>query len=167
MTLTELNALPLPQLLQELTRCCGSSRWVEEMTTIFPVRNELTLLTEAENIWDNCSEQDWKEAFTHHPKIGDIDSLKERFASTSQWAEGEQAGVQKTTQQVLEELAEGNKEYEDKYGYIFIVCASGKSAEEMLSMLKLRLLNTPEDEMKIAMEEQDKITQLRLKKLLV
>jgi 2-oxo-4-hydroxy-4-carboxy-5-ureidoimidazoline decarboxylase len=166
MTLAELNALSYPQLAQELTRCCGSSRWVEEMKLIFPVRNESTLLNEAENIWNNCSEEDWKEAFTHHPKIGDIDSLKEKFASTSQWAEGEQVGVQKTTQQVLEELAEGNKEYEDKYGYIFIVCASGKSAEEMLSMLKLRLLNTPEDELNIAMEEQDKITKLRLQKLL-
>lgn len=166
MTLPGLNALPPTQLKEELKKCCGSSTWVQQMAGIFPVANEATLLNEAEFAWYDCKEEDWKEAFSHHPKIGDLQSLKEKFAGTSHWAEGEQAGVQKTTGQVLEALAEGNHLYEEKYGYIFIICATGMSAEEMLSLLQLRLLNSPEDEIKIAMEEQCKITKLRLKKLL-
>lgn len=166
MTLTQLNALPLPQLKEALIRCCGSCGWVTQMAAHFPMDSEQKLLNQAHLAWEGCSDEDAKEAFSHHAKIGDIELLKKKFTSTSQWAEGEQAGVQKTSQQVLEALAESNKEYEEKYGFIFIVCASGKSAEEMLSMLKLRLLNKPEDELLIAMEEQAKITRLRLKKLL-
>lgn len=166
MTLDELNALPEPQLRQELTRCCGARKWVDEMMTIFPVTKENILLNDAQEIWQECTEADWKEAFSHHPKIGDINSLKEKFAATAQWAEGEQAGIKHTSLQVLEAFAESNAVYENKFGYIFIVNASGKSAEEMLSMLKMRLLNTPADELKIAVEEQAKITRVRLKKLL-
>ncbi len=167
MTLDEINALPAAQLEQELTRCCGSRKWVQEMMTTFPTTRQNILLNDAAEIWQECSEEDWKEAFSHHPKIGDIDSLQEKFSATANWAEGEQEEVKHTSRQVLEAFAESNAEYEEKYGYIFIVNASGKSAEEMLSMLKLRLLNTPEDEIKIAMEEQNKITLLRLKKLLL
>ena len=88
MTLEELNALPAVQLEQELTRCCGSRRWVQEMMTTFPVSKTNILLNDAEEIWLECSEEDWKEAFAHHPKIGDIDSLQEKFAATANWAEG-------------------------------------------------------------------------------
>lgn len=166
MNIQQLNALPLPQLQQELARCCGATNWVKTMTGLFPVPDEKKLLTEAETAWQSCNEDDWKEAFSHHPKIGDLSSLKEKFSETSKWAEGEQEAVKHTTQQVLEALADGNRQYEKKFGFIFIVCASGMSAEEMLSLLTLRLLNTPEDEIQIAMEEQNKITALRLKKLL-
>lgn len=165
MTLSELNALPEEQLIEELTKCCGSTKWVNSMCTIFPVADINELLKEAEAIWQDCNEKDWKEAFTHHPKIGDLTALHERFASTSQWAEGEQEGIKHTTDQVLEAFAESNAAYEEKFGYIFIVCASGMLAEEMLSLLTLRMLNTPEDEIQIAMEEQNKITLLRLNKL--
>jgi len=166
MTLNDLNKLTPQQLTEELTKCCGSSRWVQNMSSIFPVANEQMLYEQAERIWFGRNEEDWQEAFTHHPKIGDISSLKEKFASTSKWAEGEQAGVAQTNEQVLEALAEGNRLYEEKFGYIFIVCATGKSAVEMLSMLQSRLYNLPEDEIKIAMAEQNKITLIRLKKLL-
>ncbi len=166
MTLTELNSLSESELKQALTRCCGSSNWVENMVSVFPVSSQQNLFNKAEDIWDGCTEEDWKEAFSHHPKIGDAQSLKEKFASTSQWAEGEQSGVQHTSDQVLEAFKTNNQLYEERFGYIFIVCATGKSAEEMLSMLTLRLLNSQEDEINIAMEEQNKITQLRLQKLL-
>ena len=166
MTLHEFNALPPNQLKNELTRCCGSAIWVNSMAAIFPVSTENHLLREADANWQDCSEEDWKEAFTHHPKIGDLSALEERFEATSIWAEGEQQSVKHTSRQVLEALAQINTEYEEKFGYIFIVCASGMSAEEMLSLLTLRLLNEPEHEILIAMEEQNKITQLRLKKLL-
>ncbi|MCW3106643.1 MAG: uraD [Segetibacter sp.] len=166
MTLTELNTLDKPLQKEALTKCCGAHAWVEKMIDIFPVYNVETLLNEGEKIWYQCNEDDWREAFTYHPKIGDINVLKEKFASTIKWAEGEQAAVKQTSNEVLEALAEGNKLYEEKFGYIFIVCATGKSAEEMLALLKERLPNKSEDEIKIAMEEQNKITKLRLQKLL-
>jgi 2-oxo-4-hydroxy-4-carboxy-5-ureidoimidazoline decarboxylase len=167
MTLTSLNNLPEPVLREQLRNCCGSTAWVEKMRKIFPVENEQVLYEEAENVWFSCVEADWLEAFRHHPKIGDVNSLREKFASTATWAEGEQAAVKQTTGDVIESLAEGNKQYEEKFGFIFIVCATGKSALEMLHLLKARLLNNRQDEIHIAMKEQMKITLLRLNKLLV
>lgn len=121
----------------------------------------------AEVVWKNqVDEADWREAFTHHPKIGDIDSLREKFTSTKAWAESEQKGAAEASEEILKNLASGNRKYEDKFGYIFIVCATGKSAAEMLALLKERLENDPEDEIAIAAEEQRKITQIRLEKLL-
>ncbi|GAA4354391.1 2-oxo-4-hydroxy-4-carboxy-5-ureidoimidazoline decarboxylase [Hymenobacter saemangeumensis] len=166
MTLQQLNTLPKPALAEELTKCCGATNWVNSMCEIFPVADEQTLFDKAKAIWYNLSEADWREAFTHHPKIGDVNSLKEKFASTSKWAEGEQGAVKQAGQQTLEDLAKGNEAYEQKFGYIFIVCATGKTAEEMLELLQTRLPNSPEEEIKIAMGEQDKITRIRLEKLL-
>lgn len=166
MTIAELNKSDTTQRKAALSKCCGAKHWIEKMDTIFPVASEETLLLEAERIWFQCSEQDWLEAFTHHPKIGDINSLKKKYAATIAWAEGEQSAVKQTSVEVLQALAEGNMTYENKFGYIFIVCATGKSAKEMLDMLLLRLNNNAEKEIKIAMQEQNKITILRLKKLL-
>jgi len=166
MTLRELNNYPPAALKEALSRCCGAANWIERMAAVFPVRDEQTLFSEAERIWLSCSESDWREAFTHHPKIGDIGALKEKFASTSQWAEGEQSAVRQTSDDVLRALAEGNAAYERRFGYIFIVCATGKRAEEMLALLQARLHNDPADEIKIAASEQNKITRIRLEKLL-
>jgi 2-oxo-4-hydroxy-4-carboxy-5-ureidoimidazoline decarboxylase len=166
MTLPELNELPVSELKARLCICCGSSAWVDEMTRIFPVESEESLLEQAAIIWFACSESDWEEAFAQHPKIGDIRSLREKFATTKEWVEGEQAGVSTASQLVLEALAEGNRRYEEKFGYIFIVCATGKSAGEMLEILQSRLPNSPEDEIQVAMQEQTKITKIRLEKLL-
>jgi 2-oxo-4-hydroxy-4-carboxy-5-ureidoimidazoline decarboxylase len=166
MTLTELNDLPPTGLADALRKCCGATAWVSAMLQIFPVADAETLLREATTSWYSLSEADWREAFTHHPKIGDLNSLKEKFASTSTWATGEQGAVTQAPQQVLEALAAGNEAYEQKFGYIFIVCATGKSAEEMLGLLQARLPNSPEEEIHVAMAEQDKITRIRLEKLL-
>jgi len=136
------------------------------MLPFIPADDLVELLEDAESQWWLCNEEDWKEAFTHHPKIGDLDSLKKKFANTAVWASGEQSGVNTATDVILNALAEGNRLYEEKFGYIFIVCASGKSAEEMLGMLNERLKNNPEDEIRIAADEQNKITLLRLEKLL-
>jgi 2-oxo-4-hydroxy-4-carboxy-5-ureidoimidazoline decarboxylase len=165
MTLHELNTLPREQLIEELTKCCGSSAWVNKMLPFFPADDLVELLEDAEEQWYKCSENDWKEAFSHHPKIGDIDSLKKKFASTAQWASGEQSGVNTASEQTIEALAAGNKKYEEKFGYIFIVCATGKTAEEMLGILASRLPNDPKEEIEIAADEQRKITRLRLEKL--
>jgi 2-oxo-4-hydroxy-4-carboxy-5-ureidoimidazoline decarboxylase len=166
MTLHELNTLPAQQLKEELTKCCGSSAWVNKMLPFFPADDLVELLEDAEEQWYLCGGNDWKEAFAHHPKIADTGSLKKKFASTAEWASAEQSGVNTATQKTIEALAGGNREYEKKFGYIFIVCATGKSAEEMLEILQSRLPNSPEEEMLVAADEQNKITKLRLEKLL-
>jgi 2-oxo-4-hydroxy-4-carboxy-5-ureidoimidazoline decarboxylase len=166
MTLHDLNMLPKPQLRQELEKCCGSSAWVERVMNFFPIEDLVELLEDAEEQWYKCSPEDWKEAFSHHPKIGDINSLRKKFAATANWAMGEQSGTSTAPEETIKALAKGNKEYEDKFGYIFIVCATGKSAEEMLAILQSRLPNEPEKEIEIAADEQNKITRLRLEKLL-
>ncbi|MFD2934283.1 2-oxo-4-hydroxy-4-carboxy-5-ureidoimidazoline decarboxylase [Spirosoma flavum] len=166
MTLSELNQLPDAQLKETLFTCCGSSSWINKLAKIFPVESKEMLFEQSDISWFACSESDWREAFTHHPKIGDINSLREKFANTKVWAEGEQSGVSVSSQQVLEDLSAGNRRYEEKFGYIFIVCATGKSAEEMLEILTARLPNSPEDEILIAMQEQNKIAKIRLEKLL-
>lgn len=166
MTLHELNILPKPQLKEELFKCCGSKTWVDKMLPFFPADDMVELLNDAEDQWYECSQADWMEAFTHHPKIGDIESLKKKFASTAQWAGNEQGAVNSASEETLKALAKGNDEYEKKFGFIFIVCATGKSADEMLALLNERLPNTKEEEINNAMEEQNKITLLRLQKLL-
>jgi 2-oxo-4-hydroxy-4-carboxy-5-ureidoimidazoline decarboxylase len=166
MTLHELNTLPRQQLKEVLLKCCGSSAWVDKMLPFFPADDLVELLEDAEEQWFLCSEADWKEAFAQHPKIGDIESLKTKFASTAEWTTVEQSGVTAASSETMQALAEANKEYEAKFGYIFIVCASGKSAEEMLAILQSRLQNSPEVETEIAADEQNKITKLRIEKLL-
>ena len=166
MTFHEFNILSKEQLIEELTKCCGSSAWVKRMLPFIPADDFVELLEDAEEQWYKCNENDWKEAFAHHPKIGDIDSLKKKFTSTALWASGEQSGINTASQKTIEALAEGNRKYEDKFGYIFIVCATGKSAEEMLETLESRLSNDPKEEIEIAADEQNKITKLRLEKLL-
>jgi 2-oxo-4-hydroxy-4-carboxy-5-ureidoimidazoline decarboxylase len=136
------------------------------MLPFIPADDMVELMEDAEEQWWQCSEDDWKEAFGHHPKIGDVESLTKKFASTAKWASGEQSGVSAASKETIEALAMGNRLYEEKFGYIFIVCATGRSAEEMLEILGSRLENNPEDEIKIAADEQNKITRLRIEKLL-
>jgi 2-oxo-4-hydroxy-4-carboxy-5-ureidoimidazoline decarboxylase len=165
MTLNEFQNLALNKQRELLLQCCGSSSWVNKMLTIFPVNDLDEVFNQANLKWHQCNQQDWLEAFEHHPKIGDINSLKEKFAHTGKWASDEQSGVNTANDKVLDDLAKGNNAYEKKFGYIFIVCATGKSAAEMLSILEARLPNDPADELKIAAEEQNKITKIRLQKL--
>ena len=166
MTLHELNLLPKEQLKAELFKCCGSQNWVNKMLPFFPADDMVELIYDAEDQWYECSDADWLEEFTHHPKIGEVESLSKEFASTAQSARSEQSAVSTASPQTIEALAKGNAAYKVKFGFIFIVCATGKSAEEMLQLLQARLPNTKEEEIKIAMDEQNKITQLRLQKLL-
>jgi 2-oxo-4-hydroxy-4-carboxy-5-ureidoimidazoline decarboxylase len=167
MSIQEINSLPKSALAEALQKCCGSTAWVGNMVAQFPVADAETLMQQATATWNRLSEADWREAFTHHPKIGgDVAALREKFTSTSTWAEGEQASVKQASQETLEALATGNTEYEQKFGYIFIVCATGKSAEEMLALLQARLPNKHAEEILIAAGEQNKITRLRLDKLL-
>lgn len=166
MTFAELNQLPENDLKEHLRQCCGSTRWVDRMAAEFPMEDTRHLMNAAELIWWELDHHDWLEAFSHHPKIGDIDSLRKRFAATREWAGTEQKGVESASEQILHRLADGNDRYEEKFGYIFIVCATGKTAGQMLELLEDRLDNDPEEEIKIAAGEQNEITKLRLEKLL-
>jgi 2-oxo-4-hydroxy-4-carboxy-5-ureidoimidazoline decarboxylase len=164
MTIAAFDHLEPEEKKALLLQCCGSSAWAEKMIKMPPVEDLIDLFEDAEEKWYKCSEQDWKEAFTHHPRIGDVEALRKKF-SADQFAGNEQGSVSHASEKTLELLAEGNKRYEEKFGYIFIVCATGKSADEMLEILNTRLQNTPGEEIKIAMDEQNKITKLRLEKL--
>jgi 2-oxo-4-hydroxy-4-carboxy-5-ureidoimidazoline decarboxylase len=148
-----------------LQACCGSTRWVERMLALRPFGATDILLSAARREWFALTPEDWKEAFTHHPKIGDREALRARFPATHQLSEREQAGMGTAPDQIIEALAQGNAAFERRFGYIFIVCATGKSAKEMLDLLTARLQNDPVTEVRIAAEEQAKITELRLNQL--
>lgn len=165
-TLSSFNQLPIETATKELFKCCGSTTWVNKLMANFPYENEAALFEQANDIWYNgVNQADYLEAFTHHPKIGDVESLKKKFASTSDWAGAEQSGVNSAKEQTIIELAAYNEKYYQKFGYIFIVCATGKSASEMLHLLKERVKHQPEEELAIAAGEQHKITLIRLRKL--
>ncbi len=166
MTVTVLNALSEQELREQLTICCGSSTWQDEIMRLRPFNDYDDLQEKSQRAWHATRETDWLEAFSHHPKIGDIESLKKKFASTQHLAGAEQSSVQHASEETLNRLAAGNDAYEKKFGFIFIVCATGKSADEMLRLLEERLPNDRATELQIAANEQHKITALRLKKLL-
>jgi 2-oxo-4-hydroxy-4-carboxy-5-ureidoimidazoline decarboxylase len=145
-----------------LSRCCAARRWVEAMLARRPFVSDARLLAIAREVWLGLGADDWREAFAHHPKIGDRAALAARFAATRELSLREQAGVRTAPDAVLDALERGNQIYQARFGYIFIVCATGKSADEMLSMLETRLTNPPEVEIRVAAEEQSQITALRL-----
>ena len=161
MTLSAFNNLENETAAAHLFACCGSVKWVAAMMREFPFLSEKKLVDQSTESWyQQCSEMDWRESFTHHPKIGDVKSLTEKFAGK------EQAGVGVASIDIIESLVQANADYEKKFGFIFIVCATGKSADEMLQLLLDRLKNTEEEELHIAMGEQQKITIIRFRKLL-
>ncbi|MFZ9886103.1 MAG: allantoicase [Myxococcota bacterium] len=163
-----LNQAPVDDVRDALLRCCGSHRFVEGALRGRPYKSRTHLFGHIEELWWHLGEGDWREAFTHHPRIGaDVAALRAKFASTSTWAEGEQAGVRSASEETLTQLAAGNEAYEARFGHLFIVCASGLSAEAMLSRLQSRLDNLPEVELRVAAAEQLAITRLRLDKLQV
>lgn len=160
-----INKLTAHEAAEAFNRCCGSKEWVARMLEKRPFPSIEKIFETANEIWWQLDQKDWLEAFSHHPKIGDLDSLKKKFAGTADLAASEQSSVSTAREETLQALAKGNKEYEEKFGYIFIVCATGKSPEEMLALLQQRLPNKEADEIKIAAEEQSKITRLRLERV--
>ena len=164
--LARLDALSPEERFDAFFRCCGSTRWARRMAAHgrFGSRTELHGL--ADHHWWDLADGDWHEAFTHHPRIGaDVAKLREKFAPTASWSAGEQSGVAAADEGTLEALAQGNRDYEARFGFLFIVCATGKSASEMLHLLQERIDNDPAAELRIAAGEQAKITHLRLEKL--
>jgi len=164
MTLAEFNALPAVQAETLLMNCCASARWTATVASQRPFATLETLRKAADSIWWKLDRADWLEAFSHHPQIGDKPATGSE--SARQWAAGEQSGTRTASEDVKERLARANRAYLEKFGYIYIVCATGKSAEAMLAILNQRLQNNAPSEISIAAEQQRLIMRIRLDKLL-
>jgi 2-oxo-4-hydroxy-4-carboxy-5-ureidoimidazoline decarboxylase len=161
-----LNALPEPEARQLLQRCCGATRWVDGMLVARPFASPGALFSRAEAVWSKLEAPDFLEAFAHHPEIGaDLQQLRQRFASTASLSESEQAGAAGASEETLLALRRRNRQYRERFGYSFIVCATGKSAAEMLALLEQRIGHEPATELAVAAAEQAKITRLRLEKI--
>jgi len=161
---TRLNQSAEEEARQGLLRCCGSQRWAEGMLQSRPFADDASVFEVAEAVWKDLSEEDWLEAFSHHPRIGERKLSTRAPAETRQWASQEQAGAARASAQTQEDLEEGNRIYEERFGHVFLICATGLSAPAMLASLRQRLGNDPETELGIAAGEQAKITRLRLQK---
>ena len=164
MRLEELNKLPTSDASHTFMQCCTSSTWVNKMVAARPFSDDAALKQAADDAWLGLTEQDYFEAFEGHPKIGDVSSLRAKYANTKELAGNEQGLVKEANDAVLEVLSQGNSDYEAKFGFIFIVCATGKSAQQMSDLLQARLPNNKAQELINAAEEQRKIFQLRITK---
>lgn len=166
MTFAEFNALPVSDAASLLQQCNAATQWYEAMSAARPFTDIAGMKQRAESIWAALSEADYLQAFEAHPMIGDVDSLRKKYADTKAMASGEQSGAANANEAVLTELAKLNHEYLTKFGFIFIVFATGKTAAQMLELLKARLPNSRTQEIANAAAEQLKITLLRIDKLL-
>jgi len=166
MRLEDLNQLPAAEANHTFMQCCTSSTWVNKMVAARPFSSALAIKKAADEAWQGLAEQDYFEAFEGHPKIGDVSSLRAKYANTKELAGNEQGLVKEANDEVLEVLSQGNADYEAKFGFIFIVCATGKSAKQMSDLLQARLPNNKAQELVNAAEEQRKIFQLRIDKAL-
>lgn len=161
-----LNSLPRAAAAEALRRACGSARWVEGMLAHRPFPSTDSLYARAAEEWRSATEADVLEALARHPQIGeDLAALRQRFPKTAGLSEREQAGVAGAAEQTLVALRDANAAYRARFGFTFIICATGKTAEEMLSALRQRLANDRRTELVTAAAEQAKITQLRLEGL--
>lgn len=166
MTIDELNRLSADEAEVLFLRCCGCPGWAKAMAAARPYRDLAAVHANARTAFAALDEAGWLEAFAAHPRIGDVESLRRKYADTKAWASGEQSGVQGAQEAVIQGLARGNTAYEQKFGFIFIVCATGKTAAEMLALLEARLPNDRAREITNAAREQEKITALRIDKWL-
>jgi 2-oxo-4-hydroxy-4-carboxy-5-ureidoimidazoline decarboxylase len=164
--LDQWNALPAQEAVREILPCCGSDAWATRIVSRRPVQDENSLLTVAGEIWAGLEEGDTLEAFRSHPRIGDSRVEKTVTPQSSSWSAREQEKAAAGDEILMTELKNGNLAYDKKFGRIFIVCATGKSAGEILEILRRRLDNDEATELQLAREEQRKIMQLRLKKWL-
>ena len=160
-----LNSLPDYAARSVLLNCCGSLRWATAMTQLRPFTDTKQLLDQHATIYASLTPEDWKEAFAAHPKIGE-EKNSISSGQAQRWSQQEQSAAATTSLPLRNALQRRNEEYHERFGFIFIVCASGKSAEEMLALLSQRLGNDPAHELELAAAEQKKITQLRLQKLI-
>jgi 2-oxo-4-hydroxy-4-carboxy-5-ureidoimidazoline decarboxylase len=161
------NGLEVELAVKEILPCCGSRAWAQALAARRPLEDESSLFRCSDEIWNGLPVEDWLEAFATHPRIGEHKAPSQASSQSAAWSKWEQKNVADAGEQVQSVLAEGNREYESKFGRVFLVCATGKSAPEILAILERRLQNNDATELREAVEEQRKITNLRLKKWLL
>jgi OHCU decarboxylase len=164
-TVTTFDSMPADEASDLLIACCGSRRWVEGMVSRRPFHVLGVLLGNADEVWNGLGPADWREAFAHHPRLGESTSAAPQDERARAWSAGEQAGMVDNGLEARTALAAANEAYEARFGFICIICATGLSSSEILELTKERLANDLDDELPIAAEEQRKITRLRLLKL--
>jgi len=160
------NRLPLDAAAHEILACCGSREWARRLAAARPIKDEASLIAASDRIWNNLGPQDWIEAFSQHPRIGEQRVPQAASAQSAKWSAQEQQHVASAAGDIQHAMALANQEYERRFGRVFLVCATGKSAAELLEVLRRRLRNDPAAELHVAAEEQRKITNLRLGKWL-
>jgi 2-oxo-4-hydroxy-4-carboxy-5-ureidoimidazoline decarboxylase len=163
-TLEAFNQMSPAEAATAILPCNGSQAWAEGMAALRPFENPFDLTCTADRVWQSLSERDWQQAFDSHPRIGEH-KAKAATEQSLKWSSGEQA-VAQLSEDTQTALAAANREYDAKFGRIFIVCATGKTAEQMLAILRQRLSNDPATELREAAEQQRQITQIRLRKWL-
>lgn len=164
--LEKLNRATAVEAESMLRDCCGCREWARQMANSRPYTSQSGLFVRAAEVWNRLTISDWLEAFAAHPKIGESKAAAPQQKQSAEWSSGEQAGMNSVNERLRQDLAKANREYFDKFGFIFIVCATGKSGEEMLQLCRTRISNDRETEIRLAAEEQQKITEIRLRKLL-
>ncbi|HUQ84103.1 MAG TPA: 2-oxo-4-hydroxy-4-carboxy-5-ureidoimidazoline decarboxylase [Gemmatimonadaceae bacterium] len=164
-SLVAFDTLPDGEAAMLLETCCGSTAWVNGMVVRRPFGTLGVVLQSADELWWSLAPDDWREAFDHHPRIGERAAAAEQSERAREWSSAEQSAVSSAAEDVRRALVEGNREYERRFGHIYLVSATGKSAEEMLSILWSRLRNDPDAELRVAAAEQAKITRLRLERM--
>jgi allantoicase len=160
------NRLSAAEARKALFNCCGSKKWVEQMIARRPFSSEADLLDASDKMWAGLESRERLAAFRHHPAIGGTRAKGKQSETARRWSAGEQSAAQKASADTLAALAAANRAYHAKFGHVFLICASGKSSEEILKNLEERISNEPEVELRNAAEEQRKITRLRLEKIL-
>jgi OHCU decarboxylase len=162
----KLNRLPADEASAALLDCCGSVRWAREVAALRPFRDVDELLDAGARVWFGLNRDDWLEAFRSHPRIGERQAAADVGEDARRWSEGEQSRARTASDETRAALVEANREYEERFGFIYIVCATGKTAAEMLAILRERLKNDRETELRVAAAEQWRITELRVGKFL-
>ncbi len=164
--ISRLNALPTEQAIATLLTCCHSHRWAEQLAAARPFTTTAALHEASDRTWFSLEREDWLQAFSHHPRIGERVITQPKFAATATQAAREQSGMAAATPEQLAEFTSKNAEYESRFNHVFLICATGKSATHMLDLLRSRLANSPESELLAAAREQSAITRLRLERWL-
>ena len=164
--LDRLNALSPDEAVATFAQCCAASEWAKAMAVQRPYRHPEALFETADRVWNDLGPDAWRDAFQGHPRIGEKKSAAGQTETEARWSAQEQAVAQQDDGGISAELAAAQRAYEARYGHIFLICATGLSAPEILAALRLRMRNDPEAELRVAAEEQRKITRLRLEKLL-
>ena len=160
------NDMPQEEAAKEILSCCGSRAWAAKLAALRSFADEQSLFEAADRCWQDLPKEDWLEAFRSHPRIGEQHAASKTTATSASWSRSEQGQMKEADAVILERMREGHRAYEERFGRIFIVCATGKRPEEMLRILERRLKNDSQEELTESAAQQQQIMQLRLRKWL-